>query len=258
MALSKSTIQKALKVKSALKDYFDKHPHSGPVPAKELMPLFISKGIFPSDHREGLPIRKLLRDLDEERMLNLIPYVIPERKAKNTNWFFSPVSGPKTINVSEIAKKEATTSKSPIIKQIKLKDRDEHYVIDLCDAVLETKASRQYTFDFLRGDPGKRGIGTMLPVDAFYEKHYLVIEYIERQHTEKVAFFDRRDTVSGVKRGEQRRLYDERRRQVLPKHGIKLIEISYTDFKHDSRRKIMRNPESDKAVIKKILKAFIE
>jgi len=35
--------------------------------------------------------------------------------------------------------------------------KDEHYVIDLCDIVLRSRASRQHAFPFLVGDCGKDG-----------------------------------------------------------------------------------------------------
>lgn len=83
---------------------------------------------------------------------------------------------------------------------------DEAYILDLCDGVLGKEAIRQHCFDFLRGDPGKFGSCKMLPVDAWYPELALVIEYRERQHSEAVKFFDQRETVSGVGRGEQRRI----------------------------------------------------
>lgn len=132
------------------------------------------------------------------------------------------------------------------------KDSDEFYVIDLCDEVLGAKASRQHKFDFLRGDGTS---GRMLPVDAYYPEFNLVVEYRERQHTESVALFDKKATVSGVSRGEQRRIYDQRRRDVLPKHGIKLVEISYSDLKHDSRKRLVRDRQNDLAIIRKIFKS---
>lgn len=72
---------------------------------------------------------------------------------------------------------------------------DEYYVIDLCDEILGQKSSRQHRFDFLKGDTG-----IMLPVDAFYAKLNLVVEYHECQHTESVSLFDNKRTVSGVPR----------------------------------------------------------
>jgi len=136
------------------------------------------------------------------------------------------------------------------------KDPDEKYVIDLFDQVLELKSSRQHKFEFLKGDPNSKGISALLPVDAYYEDLNLVVEYRERQHTEDVRFFDKPNkiTVSGVNRGEQRKIYDQRRREVLPKKGIELIEISYDDFNHDSQKRILRDKTHDLEVVKKRLK----
>lgn len=78
-------------INSVLRDYFAKHPQSGMILAKEFMPLFIKNGIFNKDNREGLPIRKVLRDLDTENSLDKIPYVHTERKPKTINWYFRPL-----------------------------------------------------------------------------------------------------------------------------------------------------------------------
>ena len=95
-----------------------------------------------------------------------------------------------------------------------------------------------------------------LPVDIYYHDLKLVIEYRETQHSNEVAFFDKPHimTRSGVSRGEQRKLYDQRRRDVLPEYEIKLIEIDYSDFNHDGRNKIVRDREKDLAVVKILLK----
>ena len=98
--------------------------------------------------------------------------------------------------------------------------------------------------------PGRR-----LPVDAYYPELNLVVEYRERQHSESVAFFDKKTTVSGVSRDEQRRIYDQRRRDILPEHGIRLVEISYADLKHDSRKRLVRDRKSDLAVIRRMFQA---
>ena len=128
---------------------------------------------------------------------------------------------------------------------INQKNSDESYVIDLCDEVLNTKAYRQHHFEFLKGDSGKK-----LPVDAFYPSMNLVIEFKEKQHTEEVNFFDKRQTVSGVNRGQQRFIYDQRRRDVLPENGIMLIEFDYSEFEHTSKKKLVRNKIADINVIK--------
>ena len=126
------------------------------------------------------------------------------------------------------------------------KDSDEYYIIGLCNEALGLEAEQQYRFPFLLGDSG-----TPLPVDAYYPSLNLVIEYYERQHTESVKLFDQRMTVSGVSRGEQRRIYDERRRTELPKHGIKLVVMSYTDF--GDTKKLIRNHQKNLAKVKSIL-----
>lgn len=124
--------------------------------------------------------------------------------------------------------------------------RDEQYILDLCDEVLGCTSLRQYRFDFLRGDAN-----TPLPVDAYYPSLHLVVEYHERQHTEGVPFFDKPDkmTVSGVTRGEQRKRYDELRRQLLPQHGIALVEFSYADFQHGHSKHLLREKATDRAVV---------
>lgn len=134
---------------------------------------------------------------------------------------------------------------------------DEHYIIDLCDEVLGQRALRGHRFDFLRGDPGRNGTARPLPVDAYYPTLSLVIEYCERQHHEPVPFFDRRETVSGVGRGEQRALYDQRRREILPGKGITLIELSYSDFGHDGSKRLLRRPE-DRSVVEQRLAMFLD
>ena len=98
-------------------------------------------------------------------------------------------------------------------------DSDEFYVIDPCDEVLGVAAQRQHKFPWLVGDPSpKTGRAAGLPVDAYWPTRKLVVEFYERQHSEAVPFFDRPDrlTVSGVARGDQRALYDERPRQLIP------------------------------------------
>jgi len=134
---------------------------------------------------------------------------------------------------------------------------DEQYILDLCDAVLGLTGQHQHRFDFLRGDPGKNGKTIMLPVDIYYPSLNLVIEYHERQHTEDVPFFDKKMTVSGISRKEQRRRYDEIRRQVLPQHNITLIEFSYQDFDHDIRKRLKRNRDRDEVIIRNKLSRWL-
>lgn len=132
-------------------------------------------------------------------------------------------------------------------------DRDEYYVLDLCDYVLGVVSSRQHRFAFLLGDPSLKGACRRLPVDAYYEPLRLAVEYRERQHSEPVPFMDRKLTLSGCTRGDQRRRYDERRRLVLPQHGIQLIELDYSMFAHDARKRLRRDRAADEVVIRSAL-----
>jgi hypothetical protein len=129
---------------------------------------------------------------------------------------------------------------------------DEHYVLDLCDTILGERGERNYRkFDWLRGDAGTR-----LPVDSYWSGHGLVVEYNERQHYEPVAIFDKPNviTVSGVHRGEQRRLYDLRRQELVPAHGLRLVVIRSTDLAGTGRR-LRRDVDHDAPIISKMLGA---
>ena len=130
---------------------------------------------------------------------------------------------------------------------------DESYVIDICDRLLGSAALRQHMFDWLVGDgPSPR----RLPVDAYYRDFQLVVEVLERQHSEAIKHFDKPDrmTVSGVHRGEQRTLYDQRRRDLLPRHGLTLVEIRIDELAHDKKKKLLRIADQDEAVIREKLR----
>lgn len=80
--------EKISNINQVLEEYFKNH--SQRILAKDFMPEFIKVGIFSKDNKNGLPIRKLLRELDKKNELDKIPYVFPDRKEKNTNWYFQP------------------------------------------------------------------------------------------------------------------------------------------------------------------------
>jgi hypothetical protein len=124
----------------------------------------------------------------------------------------------------------------------------------MCDELLGIQGSRQHRFSFLLGDAG-----TKLPVDAYYETLNLVVEFNELQHTKAVKHFDKPDkmTVSGVHRGEQRKIYDKRKRDVLPQHGISVIDIPYSAFECDNKGKIMRDNLKIKDLVRKYLTNYL-
>ena len=83
---------KIKKINQVLADFFEKNKDVKRIPALDMMDCFVDAGIFKMDyHRRGLPIRNVLRELDDKNQLDLIPYVVVERKDKNRNWFFEPL-----------------------------------------------------------------------------------------------------------------------------------------------------------------------
>lgn len=132
---------------------------------------------------------------------------------------------------------------------------DESYVIDLLDAVLGEAALRQHRFAWLTGDPGRTGRTALLPVDAYWPGRRLVVEYRERQHDEATPFFDKTDrvTVSGVHRGEQRKIYDERREELIPTHGLRLLIIRPGQLAADSRGRLRRDRAHDQAALEQLV-----
>lgn len=247
-------MEKINQIKLVLREYFELNKSVNSIPAKDMMPYFILAGIFVKDSKNGLPIRNVLRRLDEKNQLHLMPFVYADRKEVNTNWYFQrngSAPAPIPARIVEQAKTIAKTNSR--------KDSDELYVLDLCDEVISKTGLRQHRFDFLLGDANAKGVCAKLPVDIYYPDLKLVIEYKEQQHTKANKHFDKPDifTVSGVHRSEQRKIYDQRRLEVLPQNGIKVIEISYSDFTFDRKDKIVRDLEKDLGRVKGILKGKI-
>lgn len=74
--------ERIMAINSVLRDYFADKTNPRQVPALELMGLFIDKGVFNKDHRNGLPIRNVLRKLHKEGRLHDIPYAHEELKTE--------------------------------------------------------------------------------------------------------------------------------------------------------------------------------
>jgi hypothetical protein len=81
---------KITQMAAAIQQYITENKLSELKP-KDLMPMLVGKGFFNKDHRAGLPLRKVLRDLDKRDMLYLIPQVRADRKAVNVSWFFNAI-----------------------------------------------------------------------------------------------------------------------------------------------------------------------
>lgn len=132
-------------------------------------------------------------------------------------------------------------------------------MLDLLDEPLGLPCVRQARFPWLLGDPGASGGRVQLPVDGFWPDRQLVVEYRERQHDEATPLFDKpeRLTVSGVHRGEQRRLYDERREREVPAHGLRLLVVKPSDLVSDTRGRLLRRAESDRKALQSLLRAVL-
>lgn len=246
--------ERIVRINEVLSNYFEKSTTEDSVAVKELMPYFIEAGIFPKDHKKGKPIREVLRELDKQKSLDKIPFVHPERRDKNTFWYF-------------VRKGSAYTSDTPNDTGVTKKQKrrafrissDEHYIIDLCDELFEERASRQHKFGFLLGDYHKDGkTRSALPVDAYYHSQNLVIEFMERKNTDSAPLSGKPDrmTISGVGRSEQRKIYDQRKRKGLKSKDINLLDIQYESFECDSQKQLIRDREKDMDVLRVLLKGY--
>lgn len=63
--------------------------------------------------------------------------------------------------------------------------------------------------------------------------------------------------ISGVNRGEQRKIYDLRKEKWAQDNNISFLAIAYYDLKYKNNGKLLRNIEEDKKSIKKISESLI-
>jgi len=122
--------------------------------------------------------------------------------------------------------------------------KTEDYVLDLLEQLLGP-AERGKTFEWAVGDPSpKTGRRRRLPFDAVWEQRKLIVEVEEEQHRESTPFFDKphRMTVSGVHRGEQRRVYDERKRAAARARGYRVVAVAWS-----RKRERLQNDVNDLA-----------
>lgn len=133
---------------------------------------------------------------------------------------------------------------------------DEKYILDLAAEVLAEPDYRwQHRFPTLLGDPGQDGRRRPLPVDGYYPRHQLVIEYWEKQHSAPVPIMDEGPTVSGISRGHQRRLYDQRRQVWAMANGLRFVILDYRGFETDQQGRIQRDPARDRQIVADALRA---
>jgi diadenosine tetraphosphate (Ap4A) HIT family hydrolase len=135
-------------------------------------------------------------------------------------------------------------------------DSDEKYILDLVAEVLAEPDYRwQHRFPTLLGDPGQDGKRRSLPVDGYFPRHKLIVEYWEKQHSAPVPIMDKAMSISGISRGHQRRLYDERRDAWARANGLRLVILDYRGFETDLQGGLRRSPEGDRQVVAAALRA---
>jgi hypothetical protein len=77
-----------VKMGYVIQDFLEKSSKFDAKPP-ELMGLLIEKGFFKYDIREGKPLRDVLRKLDDNDLLYLLPQVRVDRMGVNRQWFFN-------------------------------------------------------------------------------------------------------------------------------------------------------------------------
>ena len=233
------------KINEVLELFFKENAEVNCVALKNIMPQMVEKGVFTKDIRKGLPLRKILRALDKEGILTDVPLAYAHKTEQDIYWYFRR---PDT-DCDLIQEKTEPTKKE--LAQQKHEASDEYYILGLCDDVLKIKSSRQHRFRFLVGYLHKdKQTRTMLPLDAFYEKHSLVIEFDPKRFEEGEDEKLDRKTNSGVSRRKQREVYDARKKDVLSDRGIEMLRIPYSAFNIDEDGKIIREEEGDLKIIK--------
>ncbi len=135
-------------------------------------------------------------------------------------------------------------------------ESDEKYILDLVARILAEPDYRwQHRFPTLLGDPGKDGRRRTLPVDGYFPRHRLIVEYWERQHSAPVPIMDEGTTVSGISRGHQRRLYDQRRQAWADANNMQLVILDHRGFETDNQGRLRRDPAGDQRIIAEALRA---
>lgn len=236
-----------IKINEVISHYFDANASVDWIPAKTIMSALIEAGIFTKDEKKGLPIRKVLRNLDKESNLAKIPTAHAERRPNSVYWYFVREGKEYTPKepISLISKKEQNA--------LNIQNSDEFYLVNLCDELLHHKASRKHTFDTLVGNLHKRGKGrTKLPLNAYYEDLKLVIEFHRKSEAIDKLSTKEQERIAQIK------YYNQLKKKAILKKNLQLIEINYASFECNKANKLIRNTEADKHILKNMLKDFLK
>ncbi len=155
-------------INESIEEYFCENKHHEECKPKNLMACLISKGVFNSDHREGIPLRDLLRELDKEGVVfRLIPSLRAERKTKNTYWFFM---NPK-----------ATNDEYKVYFSKQTKD----YLPEFYEQITAILTENNIEFDFLKS------------TKDYYCRDYMPVQVAKNEFVQfvfnPISYFDKKD-----------------------------------------------------------------
>ncbi len=219
------------------------------------MPNLIAAGAFEKDVKNGLPLRKVLRDLDNEAQLDQIPRAHADRTGRDIYWYFVREGSEYVPEVQP----ESLSAKER--KALERANSDEKYLVDIINSLLGKKGTEKQTFDYLLGDLHQDGeTRTELPVDLYFWELKLAIEFVNHPKTREqlIPQKQKKMTVSGVTRAEQRVKYFDRKKKVLTKKGIDFVEIPLAGFTCNEELKLVRNAEDDERVLRGILGHYLD
>ena len=252
--MTKDSQNSTQKINEAVDAYFENNSSVDCFAAKKIMPDLVKAGVFVKDKKNGLPLRQVLRLLDEKKGLGSIPLIYAERIGVDVYWYF----------VREGAKFVSNhITNAPNAKQKRALDRsdnDEAYLMDLIDGLLGQTGSRRHTFDYLLGDLHQNGTTrTKLPIDIYYVDLKLALEFVEDPDKTKAnkSIRDEKLTVSGMTRAEQRYKYSHRKKNILLIKEKIYLEIPLEKFELNESNQLARIKENDERVLKDLLFDFM-
>ena len=243
------------RINEAVDAYFESHADIQQFSAKKIMPDLVKNGVFIRDIKNGMPLRQVLRALDIQGELELVPRAYAERIGADIYWYFVREGSEYISNhVSDVPNAKER-------KAIERTESDETYLIVLIDELLNQSGARKQTFDFLLGDIHQNGkTRTELPLDLYYRELKLAIEFVEHPESAKAKHDPKQEklTVSGISRAEQRIKYLNRKKKVLAKKEMHFVEIPLIAFDLNDSFKLIRSKENDERVLRGLLSEFMD
>lgn len=223
-------MKKTTQINIVLKEYFELNKNVQKVPVAFMMPYFVLAGIYKNDDSKGTSIKNLLRNLESKQALHTIPFAKSYKGKVYTKWYF--VRADYKPEANQIAKK-------PEIK-IPFRETDAFYILGLCKKILKSKCEKLKNFEFPKPFESLDVKTEKVKVDGYFEAYRLAIVYQDKR------YFDLLKAHKITKPEEAK----------FESIGLKLLQISYKNFPHDSAGKIKRNILEDLEILRNLLAPF--